>query len=188
MVSVSAWQPGDDNLNMAPTMTNTFGVYAFYTYSVASAYGHVFQPELGTYTNIEEAVLTNFVSSPVDAGTTQYVCTGWTLTGSAPPSGTGVVAQFTLTNNAVLTWIWTTNYWVEAASTPNGTIGLNADWYAFGTNLEVQSYPASYYHFTNWTGQVPPGHIYDHPLNLEIDSPKTIGAVFDPNTTSLGTP
>jgi hypothetical protein len=49
------------------------------------------------------------VNSPVVNGITQFVCTGWTMTGNAPQTGTGSSFNMTLTNNAVLTWLWTTN-------------------------------------------------------------------------------
>jgi hypothetical protein len=40
------------------------------------------------------------------SGPTQYVCTGWSMTGQEPTSGTGTSFQMTVTNDAVLTWIW----------------------------------------------------------------------------------
>jgi Divergent InlB B-repeat domain len=51
----------------------------------------------------------SIIGSPVFNGTTQYVCTGWAGTGSAPVSGSGASTSFTIKKNSTITWIWATN-------------------------------------------------------------------------------
>lgn len=49
------------------------------------------------------------VMSPVSADSaTQYVCTGWTGTGSVPASGTTASLNFTITQPSSITWNWKT--------------------------------------------------------------------------------
>jgi uncharacterized protein (DUF697 family) len=75
-----------------------------YTFQVISPYG-VPTPAVGTYTNYYGTVLTNSVASQMVNGT-QYVCTGWSMTGNVPTNGTSSSFSMTLTNAAVLTWGW----------------------------------------------------------------------------------
>ena len=52
------------------------------------------------------ATLTNSVAAPPPADGAQWVCTGWTLAGHAPLSGTGTNFTLALTNHAALVWNW----------------------------------------------------------------------------------
>jgi hypothetical protein len=55
--------------------------------------------------------ITESVTSPVSGGTgTQYVCTGWTGSGSVPASGTGTSVTFAITANSTITWTWKTQF------------------------------------------------------------------------------
>lgn len=79
-----------------------------YVLTVVSAHGS--PSPAGTVTNAYGTVLTNSVNTPVVNGFTQYICTGWTLTGNAPVSGSSNEFVMTLTNTpATLTWLWETN-------------------------------------------------------------------------------
>lgn len=58
------------------------------------------------------------VTSPwPNAPETRYVCTGWTGTGSVPPSGTETSVEFTITEPSSLTWNWKTQYSVSFTQT-----------------------------------------------------------------------
>jgi hypothetical protein len=68
------------------------------------------------------------VTSPA-SGTpgTQYVCTGWTGTGSVPASGSNANVTFTITQPSNITWNWKTQYQVifdqsGVGSDFNGTV------------------------------------------------------------------
>jgi uncharacterized repeat protein (TIGR02543 family) len=63
------------------------------------------------------------VVSPVSGGTgTRYVCTGWTGTGSAPASGTGINTDlFIITEPSSVTWNWKTQYSISFDSSGIGT-------------------------------------------------------------------
>lgn len=50
--------------------------------------------------------MTCSVTSPVTEGNTVWTCTGWTGTGSVPPSGTGKTVTFLITQDSSITWNW----------------------------------------------------------------------------------
>jgi uncharacterized repeat protein (TIGR02543 family) len=55
--------------------------------------------------------ITAAVSSPVaESIVTEYVCTGWTGTGSIPVSGTATSLLFTINQPSSITWNWETQY------------------------------------------------------------------------------
>jgi parallel beta-helix repeat protein len=57
--------------------------------------------------------ITESVTSPVSGGSgTQYICTGWTGTGSVPVSGSTSSVIFTITQASNITWNWKTQYQV----------------------------------------------------------------------------
>ena len=95
---------------MAPhTIQATFATNQF-TLTVLSAQGS--PTPGGVTTNAINALINAYVQSPIVNGTTQYVATGWTGSGSVG-SGTGTNISFNITNNTVLTWLWQTNVWVN---------------------------------------------------------------------------
>lgn len=75
------------------------------TLQVVSPYG-TGAPPVGIHTNPAGTALSVSMSPSWSSGPTQYVCTGWSMTGHEPASGTGTSFAMTVTNNAVLTWNW----------------------------------------------------------------------------------
>ena len=63
-------------------------------------------PPVGTNAFPAGSFLTNSVSLLDSVGLTQFICTGWTMTGNDPVSGPSTNFTMTLTNNAVLPWQW----------------------------------------------------------------------------------
>ena len=78
--------------------------------------------------------------SPVVNGTEQYACTGWVGTGSVPASGTTTnTGDFTLTENSMIEWLWSTNYWLSSGASAGGSIraAVSTNFYAdFGGSSE----------------------------------------------------
>jgi hypothetical protein len=65
--------------------------------------------------------ITDSINSPVPGSSgTQYVCTGWTGTGSAPLSGTSTMTTFTMSQQTSVTWNWKTQYYLSVAASPPG--------------------------------------------------------------------
>jgi len=156
---------------------------------VSSAHGGA-SPPVGTNDFAPGTPLVCTVTnSPLPGGTgTQFVCTGWDGTGSAPTSGGGTQVTFTLTENSQLIWNWTTQVWFSATAKGNGFINLSNGWTDVGTALLVQATPSNYHHFVRWSGQVPAGLQSNVALNLTMDQPRAIAAEFAANVTSQGTP
>ncbi|HNX34801.1 MAG TPA: cadherin-like domain-containing protein [Kiritimatiellia bacterium] len=96
------------------------------TLQIVSPYG-TGTPAVGVYTNLVGTVLSLSMTPTGSSGPTQYVCTGWSMTGQEPASGTGNSFQMTVTDNAVLTWNWsqsniapsiTNDVWIVGYRTP----------------------------------------------------------------------
>ena len=128
------------------------------TLTVASEHGTA-DPVAGGHVYDYGTVLTNSVSSPDTIGGTQYVSTGWAMTGNEPPSGSSNSFVMTLTNTAALTWVWGTNYAFTATAGANGSVsGSTNGWYALGGSVTVTATPNANYHFSGWTGDVQGGY------------------------------
>jgi len=79
---------------------------AQWTLTVSSAYGSP-SPSVGDNLFIDGSSVTCNVSSPVIEAGVSYTCTGWTGTGSVPPTGSGTSTQtFTISENSTITWNW----------------------------------------------------------------------------------
>lgn len=73
-------------------------------------------PAVNTVTtnNYNTSVSASITNSPIEIfQDTQYECTGWLGSGSIGNGSTTNTGSFSLTNNTVITWQWSTNYWVE---------------------------------------------------------------------------
>jgi len=84
--------------------------------TVESDYGSPTPPVGSNYLNYGMTI-TASVDSPVAAGEgTRYSCTGWTGTGSAPPTGSTNLVAFQITQNSSITWLWQTHYYLTVSS------------------------------------------------------------------------
>ncbi len=153
------------------------GTYGLYSLSVASAHGTA-DPPPGTTTNVHGAVLTNSVAVPDPAGGTQYVCTGWAMAGNEPLSGSATNFEMTVTNDAALLWLWTTNYWLDTEAADHGSVDVADAWQPAGATTQITADADAYYHFTDWTGSVAETN---NPLDLLMDAPKAVQANFAEN-------
>jgi hypothetical protein len=153
-------------------------------WQMVSAHG-VAEPAVGVYTNVYGAVLTNTVSATETVGLTQYVCTGWSMSGQQPARGTANWLVVTQTNNAVLAWRWRTNYWLETKAGAHGSLDLANQWVVGGASATVRAIPERYYHFTEWSGVA---DSQANPLTLTMDQPRAVTAFFEPDRTAQSTP
>lgn len=85
---------------------------------VASAHGQA-DPEVGTHGyTYGDSISMSVTNSVLEQGTNQFVCSGWEMVGHAPASGTDANVVIVLTNDLVITWLWTTNNSQTAQGTP----------------------------------------------------------------------
>ncbi len=183
-VAIAASQSGDDNWNPAPTVTNDFEVWGLYLLTVVSAHGESVPPA-GIYTNLLGTVLSNSVSVPAAGGGTQLVCLGWTLTDHEPAAGGETNFVFTVTNHAVLTWLWTTNFWLETSAGSHGLVEPDDSWQPANQPALLTATPDRYYHFDHWTNSASGTN---NPFALIMDIPKSAHAVFAENLAIHDTP
>jgi hypothetical protein len=99
---------------------------------------------------IDDVVVTN--TAPPD---TNYVCTGWTGTGSVvPPSGTETSVTFTILDpESTITWNWKLVYQLNVSVNPAGT-GTVAVEYGEDTVTLTATATATGYMFANWSGDL----------------------------------
>jgi len=145
---------------------------------VKSAYG---SPNPGVGTNLfnrGDTINCTMNNSTVNAGATQYVCSGWIGTGSVPASGSGTSAVFAITNNSTLTWKWQTNYWLSASADTNGTVDVTNGWFWSATNAVITATALPGFWFAGWTGDVPGADVGKNPLTLAMNRPRVIVATF----------
>ncbi len=144
------------------------------TLLVMSPYG---LPDPLSSTYDQGASLTCRVPQYVESGRSRYVCEGWTMTEHEPSSGTSNSFSMIITNDASLTWLWSTNYNLMTEVSGNGSLDISNGW---KTNGEVVVIAASNsIDFAVWSGDIPIGHETDNPLTMTMDSAKSIKAYFN---------
>ena len=130
-------------------------------------------------------MLTHSLAVPEPAGGTQLVCSGWALAGHDPAAGATTAFEMTVTNNATLVWLWTTNFWLETAAGPDGQVDPSNSWQPAGLPALITAVPDRYYHFTHWTGSASGTN---NPAGLVMDVPKSVQAFFAENLATNCTP
>ena len=135
-------------------------------------------------TLINASVISPF---PGPAGT-QYVCTGWTGTGSVPSSGSGASVSFTITAPSSITWAWKTQYYLTLATNPSGVNSPSgAGWYDAGTNATINTTAfvdivpgSSRYRFNGWTtaNMTEISNSLLSPTKVRMDKAKTVTAYY----------
>lgn len=135
-------------------------------------------PTTGLYFHVSGSLLTNSISDTETLlGGTQYVNTGWSMIGNSDASGPTNSMNMIHTNNAVLTWQWSTNYFLSLTATNGSILNATNGWKLAGSTnaLSVQADPG--YTFDHWemNGLTNGAGI---PLWLTMDQSQSIIAVF----------
>jgi subtilisin family serine protease len=94
---------------------------------------------------------------------------------------------FMVTNNTSLTWLWTTNYQMQASSLGYGVVVPERQWYAAGTYSCTTGYPSSFYHFSQWLGDIEGAYFSGfngNIIEMPMDAPRYIEASFEISLTS----
>ncbi|MGD0977530.1 MAG: hypothetical protein ABR962_00140 [Candidatus Bathyarchaeia archaeon] len=84
---------------------NWQGTAAQHTLTVSSDHDSS-NPGNGQHVYSDGSYVTCNATSPVTEGSIVWTCTGWTGTGSVPPSGTGSSVSFTINLDSSITWLW----------------------------------------------------------------------------------
>ncbi len=147
---------------------------------VNSAYGTA-APAVGYHSITHGTAVDASVTTPVTEADPmiRYSADSMTLEGVDPVSAATGGVSFVLTNDAVLTWQWTTNYQLKALSTGNGVVVPVSEWYSAGSIGCTTGYPSRYYSFGSWAGDLEGAEIDESIISFTMDSPRSVSASFD---------
>jgi hypothetical protein len=173
-------------MNQARTLVASFELRPPNTLTLTIITDHsTSQPTNGIYNHLLGTVLTNTVDGIETLGGTQFVSTGWTMTGNEPASGLSTSMTMVITNDAVLTWTWSTNYLFDASAQPNGSVSGNSNgFYAAGSSVTVTAAPDPGFQFAGWSGNVT-GPTNDPVQTVLMDQARTLVASFAFNQYTL---
>ena len=124
-------------------------------------------------------------NSPLLNGTTQYLCTGGAVVGNAYTLIAPTNVVLTLTNNAALTWRWTTNYWLATGTNGPGAVSVGSGWRGAGSNVTVMAIPTTKSHFVQWSGSTSGCLAAFMTLTVPMTQPRVITAVFAAGATPV---
>ncbi len=141
---LSTSQTGTLTISAPGSVTGNYRTQYYLT--VTSPYGSP-TPASGWFD--DGSSVTASVTSPASGPTgTQYVCTGWSGTGSVPSSGSGTTTTFTMTQASAITWNWKTQYYLTVKTDPLGLATIPGQgWYdAASSSASLNAPPV-----TGWT-------------------------------------
>jgi peptidoglycan/xylan/chitin deacetylase (PgdA/CDA1 family) len=141
--------------------------------------------------------VSGFVASPVNVNsTTQYVCSGWSGSGSVPTTGSVSAITFTINATSNIAWNWKTQYLVSFVVDPSsyGTTapsGTNV-WQDAGS-ISISASATYGYRFSSWSSNTTDITFQfgtSSSTTATINGPGTITAVFvvAPAPTATPTP
>ena len=159
-------------------------------------------PPYGTYLHPSGTVLRATapatIPDPDDPGGLRTACTGWTGTGSVPPTGDAPETTFTLTAPSVLSWHWQKQAALVETATPAAiaaAVPARTNWWPLGTPAAASSAPAAErldnpatgetYAFAGWLldGARWPDGTSPAPLaatDIPMPAPRTLAAQYLP--------
>ena len=173
------------NLDNDQSVIAWFG-YRTWSLSIGTPYSTA-TPAAGAYTITNGTLINASVAAPLhSAENIRRDCSGWTLTGNTPATGSTNQLSFTLTNNATLVWNWNSNlsYKATALADANGAVSPTNAWYQHGVTAAITAYPSTYYHLLNWLGDTNGAVFYDTRMDLQMLGPRTVTSTFAPNLTT----
>ena len=124
-------------------------------------------------------------NSPAMDGTTQYVCVGVSIVGNGFTQISPTNVTLTLTNDASMTWLWTTNYWLGTGTNGPGSVSVASGWQRAGSNVTVVARPSATSHFVQWSGDTNGCLIAFTTLTVPVTRPRVITAVFAAGATPV---
>ncbi|MDZ4199187.1 MAG: hypothetical protein U1E27_07880 [Kiritimatiellia bacterium] len=178
--SFIGWDAAFDDVTEPMTVTAQYEPI-LHDLTVASAHGEP-DPAVGTHSHAWGTEVPASVASPVTAGTTRHVATGWSGTGSVPESGAGSSVTFTLTEDSELTWLWRTEYWLASGVEGNGSVDMVGGWHVVGAEVLITATAAEHHHFTGWSGDTEGSTIEGNRITIPMTRARSLTANFTINT------
>lgn len=137
-------------------------------------------PTTGVYFNVSGSLLTNSISAAeMLLGGTQYVNIGWNMTSNGPLFGITNSMEMVHTNDAVLTWLWSTNYFLSLTAV-HGVITNAVEGWKPAQSSHTNYPKADFgYAFDRWEVNGTPFGAGE-PLLVTMDEAKNVVAFFTP--------
>lgn len=185
---VAAWGSNDSGqTNVPPGLTNgvaiasgaacSMALFPAVPLSVSSPGG---PPSAGGQQWVISGSVLTLQNQPDTHGPTQYVCLGWTGTGSAPDQGNSNSVTFAITSDSTVMWHWGTNFMFTATATlPEGISGSSNGWYRAGSVVCVTATPPPYFQCTGWSGDLPPELASNAVVTIAVNRPRTLLATLE---------
>jgi len=161
-------------MNQARSVQATF-VRKDYTLAVASAYGTT-TPPVGTTTHPSETLVVSAVATgAITNGGTRYLLQGWQASGAAPATGSSAsTGPFALTESSSVTWLWTTQVWLQVDSDPGIAIDTTGGWFYLGQSVTLNAAPATHFTFEGWSGDTAGANTNASLLTVVMDQPRSL--------------
>lgn len=168
-------------VHMNPNHTATAHYTLQYYLTVTSPYGSP-TPSSGWYDDGTSITVSVTSPWPGVAGT-QYVCTGWTGTGSVPASGATASVVFMIDEPSTITWNWKTQHYLTVKTAPTGIATISGEgWYDESTSVPLTAPSVTGYTLLNWdVDGVPKGAGVDS-ISVIMDAPHTATAHYEQKT------
>jgi hypothetical protein len=183
---LSTLQSGSLTVSTFGSVTGNYKTQFYLT--VSSPYGSP-SPTSGWFDS--GTPITASVTSPWTGPTgTRYVCTGWSGTGSVPPTGTTTSVSFTINQPSSITWNWKTQYLLtvltdpaglspQPSRNPAGEAGpTNGWWYDATTSVTLTAQTVSGYTFTYWDVNGISQGSGVNPITVNMNGPYTATAHY----------
>jgi hypothetical protein len=165
------------SMTQARSISAVFAIDA-HTLTVVSAYGGT---DPGSETADWGTALSQFVTnSPVSGGVgTQQVCVAGTVLGNNYTLVSPTNISLTLTNDAVLTWQWQTQYALATGTNGSGSVTAADGFHDAGSNVVLTATPAENWHFSHWVGDTNGCGIADNVVTAVMTQARSIVANFE---------
>ncbi|MBP7829188.1 MAG: lamin tail domain-containing protein [Kiritimatiellae bacterium] len=138
-------------------------------------------PASGAHLVAAGQIMTNSVTTPDIQGGARYACAGWVMTGHSPEAGGTNWMTMTATNDAALTWRWTTNYMLTVTSGGGGRVEPEGGWAEPGAVVALQASPSNGYRFAQWAGDtnaITAGGSLSTSISVTVAAPVSLTAQF----------
>jgi hypothetical protein len=165
-----------DQVTWTPGVTGA--VWTLNTVSTNSYGGPT--PPVGAQTFTNSSLVSASVTSPwvLTPDVEARACSGWTRTGILPASGAGTNTTFAMTTDATLTWLWRTQYWLDAAVNGSGTVDQVSGWRELGTNVTVVAAADAGWRFDHWSGDMAGASITNNRITVAMNGVRHVTANF----------
>ncbi|MBN1755171.1 PPC domain-containing protein [bacterium] len=128
------------------------------TLLVISPYGHPYPPVGLYYFPLGSEIWAFVADSIIETSRLRSICVGWDGYGSVPPSGDAANVYFTIYETSMLTWLWTSQFYVSLDYSGTGDYTpeqTGEGWYFAGDTATVFTDPwvgdSIVYAFTHWS-------------------------------------